>query len=504
MTFPVEAISALLVPLTSPFFCLAVLLAASIAADAQKPRWLRLSVLPAAFASAWALYRLAADAGASAWLARLDSPLFPALLGLALPAMFLPRNRWYPVFLLAPAACVGLAVAAAFRAYGSVPEGGGFHWLLIRPSFLVVGATALLVLAQPLLPLGSFRRLVRGTAFLVLMFGGFMFRQDYADYREMVSRRTTAREKVLVLGETVPSMRADNQVVHLPGAPCRFSADGGYVQGCNLELWQRLMQVDFGRAAAGDPGERNVLTLALASATVFLFLCFVGARWWCGWICPLSTLGGALDWVRRRLGLDFLKPSEGLKTGFLAGGLSLAGLGLLLARLYPGLDAGGRVLGCKIPVYPFCKLCPGQSLCPVASQGPQAFPPLPGMEWLFGFFRIGVLVLLGIYLFSFAAVRRLWCRFCPMGMIAGLFNKGGLLRLEKEAGKCNRCGVCSEVCPMDIDVVRAELTGSNVSSYHCVLCLKCVEHCPRDGCLGLRFAGGRVVESRFAAGGKAS
>jgi polyferredoxin len=111
-----------------------------------------------------------------------------------------------------------------------------------------------------------------------------------------------------------------------------------------------------------------------------------------------------------------------------------------------------------------------------------------------------VLVLLAIYLFSFAAARRLWCRFCPMGMIAGLFNRGGMLRLAKDPGKCSRCGACAEACPMAIGLVRDELARRDVSSFHCVLCLKCVEHCPRDACLGLDFAGRRAAESRFGGG----
>ena len=84
-----------------------------------------------------------------------------------------------------------------------------------------------------------------------------------------------------------------------------------------------------------------------------------------------------------------------------------------------------------------------------------------------------------------------------MGMIAGLFNRGGMFRLMKDSSKCNHCGVCADVCPMDIDVVRSEMTDRNVSSFDCVLCLKCVEKCPRDGCLSLEHADGRIVESRY-------
>ena len=110
---------------------------------------------------------------------------------------------------------------------------------------------------------------------------------------------------------------------------------------------------------------------------------------------------------------------------------------------------------------------------------------------------LGSLALLGLFLVTFAASRRLWCRFCPMGMISGIFNRGGMLELRKDALRCNGCGTCAEVCPMDIDVVRRETVDRDVGSYDCVLCLRCVEHCPRDGCLGLHHAGLPVLESRF-------
>ena len=170
-----------------------------------------------------------------------------------------------------------------------------------------------------------------------------------------------------------------------------------------------------------------------------------------------------------------------------------------MARAVPSLNAEGKFVGCKIPIYPFCKICPNQQLCPVAGGGLAAYPPLPGMEWAFGFFRFACLIVLGLFVVSFLAARRLWCRFCPMGMLSGVFNRGGLFALKKDPQKCNSCGVCGEVCPMDISVVRDEMQADEVSSYHCVLCLRCVEKCPRNGCLSLEHGGIEVTESRFNA-----
>jgi ferredoxin len=300
--------------------------------------------------------------------------------------------------------------------------------------------------------------------------------------------------------ETVPVLRHRGRKTYLPSAPCRFTADGGYVQGCNMELAQRLMQADWSKAAARDPAALGEIGVLFGALVLFLATSFVLARWFCGWVCPLSAIGGALDWLRRMLRLPHLKPARPVKLAYLFSGAGLAGLTLAMARAYPSLDQDGRFLGCKIPLYPFCKICPSQQVCPVASGGPGAYAGLPTWaEW--PFFRTAVLALLVIFAASFALGRRLWCRFCPMGMISGLFNRGGLVRLRKDAAKCNRCGVCADVCPMDIDLVRSEMREADVSSYDCVLCLECVARCPRDGCLTLEHAGATTAESRFTGGG---
>ncbi|MCX7704481.1 MAG: 4Fe-4S binding protein, partial [Planctomycetota bacterium] len=255
---------------------------------------------------------------------------------------------------------------------------------------------------------------------------------------------------------------------------------------------------DYGKVIEGGVGETSLLAVLLAALVSLIILSFVGARLWCGWVCPLSTAGDVIDSVRRFFRLPHLKPAQPLKTGYLFSGISFASFGLFLAKTYPHLDTEGRFLGCKIPVYPFCKICPGQQICPVLSQGPQGYPPLPTSDWLFGFFKYGAIALLVLFLLSFALGRRLWCRFCPMGMIGGLFNRGGMLALKKDVRKCNHCGVCNEVCPMDIHVVAEEKEQEDVSSFECVYCLKCVDKCPRNGCLHIEFAGKKVAESHFS------
>lgn len=489
----------LLAPLGSPFTLLAALLAlAPIRRRVRTPGKRSLAVAGVVVLVSLAYHLAALDADVARWLAALDTPMVAVFLVVVLPAIALRGTRAYRWFLVVPAATLLLAVVSVVQSYREIPESArGFYWILIRPSLLMGGIASLLVLLHPLLSPTWFRRSVRIACLLVLLYGGFALRTSYVDYTEMLSRRGDRTSARMVLDDTTPVLKSDTRLLYLPGAPCRFSSDGGYVQGCNLELFQRLLQIDFAKVASGDPPSLHALSLALAALFLFLAMLYVTGRLTCGWLCPLSTLGDLFSWIRAKLGLPYWKPSKGIKAAAIPTGLSLAGIALLMSRAYPSLDADGRFFGCKIPIYPFCKLCPAQQVCPVAAKGPEGYPPVPGVEWAWGFFTVGAFLLLALYLLPFMAARRLWCRMCPMGMVAGCFNRGSLTRLEKDSIRCNGCGTCAEVCPMDIDLVRKEMVRPDVSSYDCVLCLRCVEHCPRDGCLTFSIAGTKVAESKF-------
>ncbi len=446
----------------------------------------------------FALYRiLTISEGIEKWLSALESPIFASLSFVVLPALYLPRGEFYRVFLAIPVICILVVPFAIADSYSAIPsDKSGFFWFLIRPAYMIAALVSLLVLIQPALDLKWYRRVVRLTLFLVLIYGGFALRSDYNDYTEMVKRRGQG-ETTQILMETTPVMKDDRALVYLPSAPCRFSADGGYVQGCNVEMFQRVMMLDFSKIFAGEPGEIYAASVLFAAFMILLVLLFITARWTCGWLCPLSTAGDALDWIRKKLRLPHYKPSKPVKISLFASGLGLLGVTLLMARLIPSLNEQGEIAGCKLPIYPFCKICPGQQICPVAAQGLAGYPPLPTAEWLFGFFKVFCVLLLAFFLLAFMTGRKLWCRFCPMGLISGFFNRGGMFKLKKNALKCNSCGACAEVCPMDIDLVRVEMKNENVSSYDCVLCLKCVEKCPRDGCLSLEHNGFKITESKF-------
>ncbi len=497
------AVSAMMIekffePLTSPFYLILLLALIIILNRLNRNFFINTCILAVYSMVFIALYiLLGAQPAVYRWLHRMNSPLVAVLAVMVLPAVFLPRNRFYKLFLILPASVIVSAVLEVVRQYGAVPQDAGFKWFLMSPAHCIGVFTGILIIAQYFLPLDSFRKFTRISVFILLVYGGFAFRQNYSDYQAMIARRQSAVPDIMNISETSPVMRDDNRLSYIPGAPCRFSADGGYVQGCVMELAQRLFQVNDRKIARGDAVETSYLAIALAALVLFTVLAFIGARWWCGWICPLATLGDCFDRIRRWLKLPHLKPSQPVKITAVVSGLSLGSIGLLLAKAYAYIDENGYFAGCKIPAYPFCKICPGQMVCPVASQGLGALSPLPGTEWLFGFFKITVVALTLFFIAAFLTARRLWCRLCPMGMAGGIFNKGAFLALKKNALKCNGCGICNEVCPMDIHIVQEDMERADVSCFDCIYCLKCVDNCPQNACLSLEFAGKTVVESNL-------
>ena len=72
-------------------------------------------------------------------------------------------------------------------------------------------------------------------------------------------------------------------------------------------------------------------------------------------------------------------------------------------------------------------------------------------------------------------VERGWCRyFCPVGALLAPFNKVSFLHVSVDKKECTHCNICSEVCPMGIDV------PSMNRDPECILCGKCVNACPKN------------------------
>jgi len=73
---------------------------------------------------------------------------------------------------------------------------------------------------------------------------------------------------------------------------------------------------------------------------------------------------------------------------------------------------------------------------------------------------------------------RAFCKYvCPITT----FLKGGsrfaLLKMAGDAEKCNYCGACEKICPMDIRIMDYIKNGQRVLSTECILCSECENVC---------------------------
>jgi len=101
------------------------------------------------------------------------------------------------------------------------------------------------------------------------------------------------------------------------------------------------------------------------------------------------------------------------------------------------------------------------------------------------------LIVLGVLLAAGLIFRNAWCRWlCPYGALLGLLGRVGPCSVKRDDVTCNGCGRCHRACPMDI------APGAAARSTHCVACCQCVEACPKEKTLSLRFLNRPV--SRFA------
>jgi polyferredoxin len=96
---------------------------------------------------------------------------------------------------------------------------------------------------------------------------------------------------------------------------------------------------------------------------------------------------------------------------------------------------------------------------------------------------------MGIILSLLAAsllLRNPFCRYlCPYGALLGLVAMLSPVRVTRNSERCVSCGVCNQVCPTYIDVMRKQ----SVYSPECIGCWRCVSHCRFNQALSMRVAG---------------
>jgi ferredoxin len=335
-----------------------------------------------------------------------------------------------------------------------------------------------------------YRRLSQGVFFLLLVYGGMLFKG------EVVSRYLPRLSAPQGLPSTTRFQQgqilwaADNPPVfdaYPPAAVCRFTPQGGLFKACIVHMLSENLTW------------RTAFRYLLPHLLLFTLLAFLVGRWWCGWACPLGTVGDVLTWLRRRLGMSYVATSATLRQA-----LRTTSYGVLASTLGISWLIGTPALApyqCAL-FLPYCQTCPGRLLCPLFGG------TIPGWRdfssKIAGLFTVTSWVVLGLFAAAFFVGRRLWCHVCPIGLVTSWFNRGSGLTVRKtDASACNRCSSCADACPMGLTHVREELVRLSekekkvLNDPKCILCLRCVEQCPRDGCLEVRFFGAPVARSSF-------
>ncbi|MFH1848578.1 MAG: 4Fe-4S binding protein [archaeon] len=75
-------------------------------------------------------------------------------------------------------------------------------------------------------------------------------------------------------------------------------------------------------------------------------------------------------------------------------------------------------------------------------------------------------------LFGIILSPRAWCAFCPMGTIQRFL--GANKNILKISDKCTKCGICTKVCPMQLNVSEIRVKPD------CIKCGRCVSACPAN------------------------
>jgi len=230
-----------------------------------------------------------------------------------------------------------------------------------------------------------------------------------------------------------------------------------------------------------------ILVLVLS----FLILYVALGRAWCGWACPLGMIQDVMNWVRSKVGVSRIRLSPFQRQALNVGRYSIFFAGLLLS-LFIAIDIVTYYVNVGDVYRPICQVCPAYPFFTVgqAGLGLTTAVGAQNMPWI----AIGAL---SLFLFAAVVVRRPFCRICPVAVIMMPFNRVSGISLHKDGKKCTRCSMCHRVCPVDVTEVWKEMERTDITVHNCILCMRCVEVCPEDGCLTGRVLGFNVLESSY-------
>jgi len=228
------------------------------------------------------------------------------------------------------------------------------------------------------------------------------------------------------------------------------------------------------------------------------FLTFIGFfivfnKAWCGFVCPLGTLQDWMTKIRYQLGVrysryDALTFSKLKKIKYVV---------LVLLIVIP-LGMSNSIFGLP-PINhdmqaPFCQVCPGRTIMPLASADTSQFFINFTNKTTLVMSTLGMIITALFFVGGFVK-KRFFCFFCPMSALQFLFSRIGILRLTKNGDNCTRCGNCYRVCDVGIVGIAEDIKSKNIVKDDCMMCFKCVEACPENNCLDVRVLNMKIFSS---------
>lgn len=267
----------------------------------------------------------------------------------------------------------------------------------------------------------------------------------------------------------------------LPALSCAYDQlNGGY---CVLIPTQHQLHHRVGEALVQIQqfSYKVILPLLFTFLSFYLFFVFLN-KMFCGWICPLGTFQEMMYKLSHFFGLQksqslsvkqlrYVRPVKWLILAIL----------VFILPLIAGLGVAPHAMGDA-----FCQVCPSRVLTTLATGNlEQLTINTAGVaDMVFSGIRallFGTIVILAL------AMRQPFCRVCPLLAFNALFQKLSPMRLvKKQHEKCEKCGVCTRACPMDIQEIWKE-SGSRAFHDDCTLCGRCAEFCPDDDVIQIKF-----------------
>ena len=272
---------------------------------------------------------------------------------------------------------------------------------------------------------------------------------------------------------------------HLPAFACVFEEKRG--GSCYLMGFQHQMATPFVKLFTG-----RGIGILVGLVTFFGFF-IVFNKAWCGYVCPLGTLQDWLTGLRRWFGIRYSSYSEPVFKQ-----LSKIKYILLALLILIPMAMGNSIFG--LPklnhdfAVPFCMICPGRTLLPLFNGDISQLAIDFSSKTKMILSSLGMIIT-GLFLSGAFVKKRFFCLFCPMSAFHYIFSRASLLRFTKEGDKCTRCGNCYRACDVGIRAIADDLTNKNIVKDDCMMCLKCVEVCPENGCLTASFLGVPVFQS---------